>query len=163
MKIYLIGMPGSGKSTIGKRLAYKLNMTFVDLDHYIENKKGMFIEDMIENYGEDVFREAETECLSEIKTDHTVISTGGGIVTRKQNKALMDGIKVYIDVPIETLKKRLSNSYQRPLLKTISLEELYDARFLKYQNFADVIVRNSDDIDQCVDDIIEASKEWMNK
>ncbi|MBN3490567.1 shikimate kinase [Acholeplasma equirhinis] len=163
MRIYLIGMPGSGKTTIGKRLSFKLGIPFIDLDQKIEEEKGMFIEDIFENYGEDVFRSVETEVLSAIKTSPAVISTGGGIVTQKRNKVLMDGFKVYIDVPIEILKKRLEKSHQRPLLKTTPLEEIYDKRFLKYQDFADMIVRNHDSIEKCVDDIIEAYKGWAKK
>lgn len=156
MKIYLIGMPGSGKTTIGKKLAEKLNTNFVDLDDYIAKTNHMFVEDIINQYGEQIFREKETLALSELSNFEGVISTGGGVVTVKKNKAIMDGVKIYLDTPLETIKVRLENSFQRPLLKTQSLDDLYDKRFLKYQDFADVIVSNHDTVTSCVERILKA-------
>lgn len=155
MQIYLIGMPGSGKTTIGKKLADVLNLEYIDLDAYIAQKNGQFVEDIIQNYGEIVFREKETEALNDLIDFKGVISTGGGVVTVKKNKALMPGLKVYLDTPIETIKTRLENSFQRPLLKTISLDDLYDKRFLKYQDFADVIVSNHDSVENCIQRILK--------
>ncbi len=158
MRIYLIGMPGSGKTTVGKLLAEKLNYQFIDLDAYIEEKTYTFIDVLISQYGEGTFRAVETECLEEITTDNVVISTGGGIVTVKANKALMKGLKVYLDTPLETIKKRLENSYQRPLLLKETLESLYDKRFLKYQDFADMIISNNETVNKTVSDIINSAK-----
>ena len=84
MNIYLIGMPGSGKTTIGKLLADKLSKTFVDLDHKIERDALMFVDEIFEQYGEKMFRDLETKALEEVSTcDDLVVSTGGGIVTQK--------------------------------------------------------------------------------
>lgn len=155
MQIYLIGMPGSGKTTIGKKIAEVLKLEYIDLDAYIAQKNGQFVEDIIQNYGEIVFREKETEALNDLIDFNGVIATGGGVVTVKKNKALMPGLKIYLDTPIETIKARLENSFQRPLLKTISLDDLYDKRFLKYQDFADVIVSNHDTVENCVERILK--------
>lgn len=163
MRIYLIGMPGTGKSTVGKALALKLNYQFIDLDAYIEEKTYSFIDQIINQYGEHTFRAIETECLNEIKNDKVVIATGGGIVMDKQNKVLMKGIKIYLDTPLETIKKRLENSYQRPLLLKETLESLFDKRFLKYQDFADIIISNSDEVNKTVSDIMNGVKGLIGK
>lgn len=156
-------MPGTGKTSIGKRLASKLGLPFIDLDAYIEEKTKLFIDQIIEQYGENTFRAIESECLAEINIDDAVISTGGGIVTVKSNKTLMNGLKVYLDTSLDTIKKRLAGSYARPLLKKVSLDTLYDQRFLKYQDFADVIIANNDAMTQAVFDIIKAVEEWKKK
>ncbi|BCR35667.1 shikimate kinase [Mariniplasma anaerobium] len=150
MNIYIIGMPGSGKTTIAKQLAKNLNYTYIDLDAMIEKDSLMFIEEIFEKYGEKKFRELETNALKEINCDQAIISCGGGVVTVKNNKELMKGLKLYLDTDITVIKKRLESDYQRPLLKQTTLEQLYDDRFLKYQDFADAIINNNYDIDQTV-------------
>src|SRR5690554_1254757 len=91
MNIYLIGMPGSGKTTLGKRLAEKLNMPFIDLDNHIEQKHLLYVDEIFEMYGEEKFRLLETESLKDVENLNSVISTGGGIVMKKSNKSLMNG------------------------------------------------------------------------
>jgi shikimate kinase len=151
MKIYLIGMPGSGKTTIALKLAKALGYTYIDLDGMIEKDAHLFTEEIFEKYGEEKFRELETEALEKCpKTGDYVIACGGGIVTQKRNKEIMDGVKFYLDTDIEIIKKRLEQDYQRPLLKEKTLEQLFDERFLKYQDFADAIVSNNYDIEQTV-------------
>ncbi len=152
MKIYLIGMPGSGKTTIARKLAESLGFIYCDLDGIIERDAHMFIEEIFEKYGEEKFRTLETEALSKCPNDgkNYVIACGGGIVTQKRNKALMDGVKIYLDTDIEIITKRLEADYERPLLKEKTLQQLFDERFLKYQDFADAVVSNNFDIDQTV-------------
>ena len=87
MKIYLIGMPGCGKSTLGKRLAEKLNLDFIDMDNYIEKQACMFIDEIFEAYGEKYFRELETNTMREfMNLDNVIISCGGGIIKNKLHK-----------------------------------------------------------------------------
>ncbi|PKK93760.1 MAG: shikimate kinase [Tenericutes bacterium HGW-Tenericutes-6] len=150
MRIFLIGMPGSGKTTIARKLAEALNYTYLDLDGQIEKKAHMFIEEIFEKYGEAKFRTLETEALKEINQDDAIIACGGGIVTVKSNKALMQGLKIYLDTDLDVITERLKEDYVRPLLKSKTLEQLYDERFLKYQDFADAIVSNNYDIEQTV-------------
>lgn len=159
MKIFLIGMPGTGKSTVGKILANKLGWKFMDLDHYIEERELMFIDHIITLYGEDAFRVMETNALKSINEESMVISTGGGIVTRKENKQFMNGIKIYLETPIELIEQRLKDSYERPLLKEKSLQQIYDERFLKYQGFADHIISNSKEVSRTVENILSLLKE----
>lgn len=159
MKIFLIGMPGSGKSNVGKLLAQKLQYTFVDLDGMIEKNALMFIDEIFEKHGEQTFRKLETEALQKLPDCDLVVSCGGGIVTVKDNKKLMQGYKVYIDTELDVIKERLKDDYLRPLLKKKSLEQLHQERILKYIDFADVIVANDGHIDQTVQTIIDHLKE----
>jgi len=160
MNIYLIGMPGSGKTTIGKRLAKTLGYSFVDLDHKIEKDTLMFVDEIFEQYGEKTFREFETKALSELKgCDQLVVSTGGGIVTRKENKQLMEGLVVFIDTELDIIEKRIVHDFPRPLLKTKTLEALKDERMLKYIFFSDLIVSNDHDPQKTIDQILKNMKE----
>ncbi|MBM7453782.1 shikimate kinase [Acholeplasma morum] len=157
MNIYLIGMPGTGKTTIGKLLAKKLSYEFVDLDHQIEKESLMFIDVIFEQYGEKIFRELETKALKEVSTGtNKIISTGGGIVTIKENKNYMDGLVIFIDTELDIIEERIQNDFPRPLLKTKTLSTLKDERMLKYIFFADVIVSNDSDPDKTVTEILKA-------
>lgn len=151
MRLFLIGMPGSGKSTIARHLAKALDYTFIDLDANIEKEALMFIEDIFERHGEKTFRDLETKALKALPNHlDMVVACGGGIVIDKQNKDLMRGVTYYLDTDLEVIKKRLENDYQRPLLLKKTLEQLFDERYLKYQDFADVIINNNVDIDETV-------------
>lgn len=150
MKIFLIGMPGSGKTTISSKLAKKIGYTYVDLDGMIEKDAHLFIEEIFEKYGEMKFRQLETEAIKQLPEGNLVVACGGGVVTVKENKALMDGIKFYLDTDIEVIRKRLETDYQRPLLKKTTLEQLFDERYFKYQDFADAVISNNYDIETTV-------------
>ena len=159
MKIYLIGMPGCGKSTLGKKLAEKLNIEFIDMDSYIEKKACMFIDEIFEAYGEKYFRELETNTLKEfMDLDNVIISTGGGIIKNKAHKELMNGLCVYLDVPLEEIEIRLNKSnVVRPLLQTKTIYQLFEERKDLYDFFADVKVDNRN-IDLAIKKICEGIK-----
>lgn len=146
MKIYLIGMPLSGKSTVGIALADKLIFDFIDLDEYIEDTYNISIDETINSGNEDVFRALEKEALKDcLKLSNTVISTGGGIVVDQSNYDLMSGLIVFLDVSIEVLKKREKTSKQRPLLKDANaLVKTYEKRIDMYYSFADIIIKEID-------------------
>jgi shikimate kinase len=148
-------MPGSGKTTVARNLAKALKLTYIDLDGMIEKDAKMFIEDIFEKYGEQTFRSLETEALKRLPEDGAVIACGGGIVTVKSNQLLMHGLTIYLDTDIEVIRERLKTDYVRPLLKQKSLETLYDERFLKYQDFADLIVSNQQSVEETVKEIIQ--------
>jgi shikimate kinase len=162
MRIFLIGMPGSGKTTIARMLAKEIKYTYIDLDGMIEKDAKMFIEYIFDKYGEAKFRELETKALIELPKDHIVVACGGGIVTKKENKDLMTGLKLYLDTDLDVIKKRLETDYQRPLLKSRTLEQLYDERFMKYQDFADKIVSNNYDVETTVKVILNYLKNEEN-
>ena len=155
MRVYLIGMPGAGKTTVGRKLANRIKYKHIDLDGEVEKEALMFIDEIIEKHGINTFRAVEKECLSNIKEDNVVISCGGGIVLDRSNKEHMEGIIIYISVDNKIITERLKDDYERPLLKEKTIEELYRERFLLYQHFADVIISNEKDIDITVGDIIE--------
>jgi len=157
MRIYLIGMPGCGKSTLGKLLSKKLNYEFIDMDNYIEKNACMFIDEIFDSYGEDYFRQLETNTLHEfLSLDNVVIATGGGVIKNKNNKELMDGKCIFLDVDLKELEKRLESScIVRPLLKEKSVYTLYNERKDLYDYFKDISVDNSD-IDKAIEKIMEA-------
>ena len=120
--IILTGYMGSGKTTVGKAIAEKYGMNFLDTDSMIEDKAGKTISKIFEESGEEAFRRLETELLKELRAggiSNTVISTGGGIVLRKENTDLLKEIgKVfYLSADSDTLYERVKNDDTRPLLK----------------------------------------------
>lgn len=155
MRIYLIGMPGSGKSTVGKKLANKINYQYIDMDEYIENKLNKKIPLIFSQNGEAYFRLKEKEVLNDfLLLDNVIISTGGGVIKDKSNKDLMNGKIIFIDVDIPILENRLKNDNTRPLLKVKTVKELYDERIDNYNYFYNLKVENIK-IDDCVNDIIK--------
>ena len=122
----LTGMMGVGKSTVGKILAKKLQYTFIDIDKLIEKKEGLSINSIFENKGENYFRKVESKItLSELKTDNSVISLGGGAFLNDaiRNNAKKFSISFWLDVPVEELIKRLIKNKQRPLLFTQNIND----------------------------------------
>ena len=156
--IVLIGMPGSGKTSIGRSLAKKLGRGFVDLDREIEKIDGISVQQIFENYGEDGFREFENAaCIKYGKETGIIISTGGGVVLDKQNfnPLKQNGIIVQIDRKLNKLATK-----GRPLSKGGfgNLVKLQIERTKKYQDFADFKVVNIYHPD-CVEDIINEFNE----
>ena len=145
MVIYLIGMPGCGKSKTAKYLQIEKDINVVDLDKVIEEENGMEISTIFNKYGEDYFRVLETRALEKVgkSNQNLVVSCGGGVVTKKENKnAMKNGITVFLDASIETLKEHLeTSSNTRPLLKVKTIEQIYNERIDLYYDFADYIVK----------------------
>ncbi len=119
--IILIGMRGSGKSSIGRRLAAALELPFVDADAEIEQAAGMTIEDMFAVHGEPYFREGEKRVIRRLlQAGPQVLSTGGGAVVSPVTRAAIakGGISIWLDAPIDLLLQRVLRRDNRPLLKT---------------------------------------------
>tara|TARA_B100000212_G_C27160240_1_gene441353 strand:- start:120 stop:680 length:561 start_codon:yes stop_codon:yes gene_type:complete len=131
--IFLIGMMGSGKSATGPILAEILKYKYVDLDVLIEKLTKKTIHEIFIEEGEEYFRALETQCLQEIiKFPSTVVSTGGGVVLKKENWGfLRQGIVVWLDINQEVVIKRLvqSKDDSRPLLKGKNVEIMYQEIF----------------------------------
>ena len=144
-KIVIIGMPGSGKTTIGKILSKELNLKFYDMDEYIQETRSKTIMELFEN-GEDYFRDIETEACRELADKSNVlISTGGGVVKRKENIDILkeDSIIIFLDRPVEKILEDVDVS-KRPLLKDgkEKVLHLYKERYELYRAAADKIVVN---------------------
>jgi shikimate kinase len=159
MRIFLTGMPGSGKSTCGKLLAEQINYPFLDLDEIIEYREGKTISSIFEQDGEDYFREVESAVLKFTVEDNEkmVLSTGGGTPCFLDNTAFMKkhGKVVFLDIPLEILIERLKEEEHRPLLKTEkelkdTLVDLYNKRIAVYQE-ADYIVTSFEELKGLVD------------
>lgn len=148
----LIGMPGAGKSTIGKLLAQKLNKPFIDTDEQIEALANKSIAEIFLQDGEEAFRTLESHVLADVcKGPGYVIATGGGCVTRAENYGfLRQNSKIYW-LQRDPGKEPLNG---RPLLKKYSIDELYKARFPLYQQFADCIISNDGTPEEAVEKII---------
>ena len=156
MNISLVGMMGSGKTTIGELLANELSFDFVDTDSEIVKLANKSINDIFSQQGESSFREIETSVLEKIiSNDNQVISTGGGIIKSDKNISLLlsNSIVVYLYADCITLYERVKNDTQRPLLKVDNLQEKVKSLLLereeKYKKahiVIDTVDKNSIDI-----------------
>ena len=150
--IILIGMPSSGKSSVGDILASKLERPFFDADEEFEKMHGITPATAITSLGEDKFRLMEQEVIASLgKMSGAVIATGGGAVTRKENYPSLhqNGIIIFIERDIDKL-----STEGRPLSKAGALQELYERRKDAYFGFADIVTDNNDSLEITVDKII---------
>jgi shikimate kinase len=146
--IILIGLPGSGKSTVGRQLARKLSASFMDSDHLIEQRLGCSIREYFEREGEEAFRDVEEAALADAVAIHAaqptsaVLATGGGSVLRETNRKLLRaaGRVVYLRSSPDDLYKRLRHDRNRPLLQVGEpmqrLRDLYSVRDPLYRETA---------------------------
>lgn len=147
MKIMLIGMPGCGKTTIGKKVANNLDLRFIDIDSEIVKTKSISINKIFSEFGENYFRDLETKLLlSSLKYENVLISSGGGIIKKKTN--IVQAKKnncyiIFIDRPIDLIVKDIDTS-TRPLLKDDAekIKKIYNERYDIYKSCADFIVIN---------------------
>lgn len=156
--IILIGLPGSGKTTLGKELANKLSLNFIDIDSVIENRSEKKIEDIFNSVGEQGFRELETEAVKvTAKEQGMVIACGGGIVLKEINMDLLSekGIIVYINRSIESILASIDSEF-RPLLKDnpSKIYKLNEERSSLYEEYADFIVGRSNDYEETLKELI---------
>ncbi|HLQ98460.1 MAG TPA: shikimate kinase [Candidatus Dormibacteraeota bacterium] len=160
--IYLIGFMGSGKSTIGVRLADKLGKSYVDTDEFIVNTSQQKIADIFKNFGEDTFRNYETKAIKEV-SNYEVVSTGGGIVEKSDNLQIMknNGLIVYLHASFDEISNRLEKDQTRPLWKSNDEEKLklYRRRLSMYKQYADHIVHTDG---KTVDDIIQEIENYIS-
>ncbi len=162
--IVLIGFMGSGKTTVGKSLEEKTDMTFVDTDELIEAYEGCKISDIFTDKGETYFRRLENETLKNLleSADDKIISTGGGIITNQDNIPLLKqlGKVYYLKIKPETVVKRLEGDKTRPLLmgenKLVKVEQLMSGRKELYEMAADKTIDTDYlSVNEIVDIILE--------
>ncbi|MEX1047093.1 MAG: shikimate kinase [Actinomycetota bacterium] len=149
MNVYLVGMPGSGKSSVGRAIGKRLSVPFVDLDEEVETAAGMSVAEVFEQEGEARFRELEREALSRISArNRAVVACGGGIVLDADNRTLLraSGKVVWLDAPTEILRERIVLGADRPLLREAGdLDRLRLERDPYYREIADAMVDASGD------------------
>lgn len=145
--VSLVGLPGSGKSTVGRQLARRLQLPFVDSDHVLEERLGCSIRSYFERAGEDAFRDQEQAVLDELtRMPQGVLSTGGGAVLRAANRSCLKTRTqvVYLKSTAEELFRRLRHDTQRPLLQVADplarLRELYAVRDPLYREAAHYVI-----------------------
>jgi len=145
--LFLVGMPGCGKSTLGRVLARSLGKTFVDADHELEERLGVSISTIFEIEGEDTFRSREEETLARLSQRvDIVLATGGGVVLRAANRSRLKagGTVLYLHATPETTWERTRHSKNRPLLQTADplarARQLYEQRDALYRETADLII-----------------------
>ena len=145
--VYLIGLMGAGKTTIGRKLAKLLHLDFIDTDQLLEQRTGVSISHIFEIEGESGFRDRESRLLAEISNSPpTVVSTGGGIILRPENRRIIrkHGRVIYLRATVNVLWKRLKNCQSRPLLQAPDpkdrLSQLLLERDPLYADEADIIV-----------------------
>jgi shikimate dehydrogenase len=151
--IILIGMPGCGKSTIGKRIAAATGKKFTDSDERIEELAGKSIPRIFAEDGEKVFRNWETQAIAELgKQSGLIIATGGGCVTKARNYPLLhqNGTVFWLQRDLSVLP-----TDGRPLSQSNKLSDMYAVRLPMYQQFADHIINNSGTITDTVNAILE--------
>ncbi len=162
-RIYIVGMPASGKSTVGKKLARKLNYQFVDLDKMIEENVGLSIAEYMTRNGEDNFRLVEQEMLRKtFEISNVVVATGGGAACffNNMNEINANGLSIYLEAPINLIISRLSQREQqlRPLISGKKngdeqrnyLELLFEQRKIFYEKSKITFSALSVDIDEMV-------------
>jgi shikimate kinase len=147
--LFLVGLPGAGKSTLGRQLARRLHKRFVDADLELEQRLGVSIPTIFEIEGEVGFRDREEVTIAELTAmQEIVLSTGGGAVLRSVNRVLLkeNGTVIYLHAEPSALWARLRHSRNRPLLQTTDpmgrLAELYAQRDALYRETADYVVES---------------------
>ena len=147
--LILVGMMGSGKTTMGRALAKHLGKAFVDSDEEIQKRTGVTIPHIFDIEGEDGFRQREGTAIRDlVERDNMVLATGGGVVLAEQNRAMLqqNGIVIYLKASVHDLWQRTRHDRNRPLLQTADphakLTELFQQRDPLYLQVADIVIQS---------------------
>ena len=145
--IYLVGLMGSGKTTVGKLASKKLGKSFIDSDHLIEERTGVRVPLIFEYEGEEGFRKRETKVLEELVTmKNIILATGGGIILEEINQKLLvkNGLVIYLKADYDLLASRLKSDLTRPLLQGVDIKEklknLLKERDPIYKSISDYVI-----------------------
>ena len=158
--VWLIGMMGSGKSAVGRRLAERRNVAFVDTDDEVEAEAAETIAELWDSQGEDAFRDIEERHVRRLAGREAVVATGGGAVLRPENVEQMraSGTVVWLRAPVDELSRRVGTGTSRPLLSGLSTQErltaLLDERRSLYESAAHHVVETGGrSLDEVVDEV----------
>jgi len=171
--IILVGFMGCGKSTIGRQVSLQLNYPLIDTDQLIVERMGMSIPEIFEQHGEDHFRSLETALLTQLieaDTEKKVISTGGGLPLRPENREILRklGYVVWLQAGVDCILERTKSSSHRPLLQTpnprLTIKNMLADRQVIYSDCADLVI-NTDDlaIADTTHGIIESARYYFSK
>ena len=161
VNIVLVGMPGCGKSSVGRLLAQKLGREFVDIDKEIEKRQNCTVPEIFARGGEEEFRRIETEVTEDVcKRSGLVIATGGGVVTRPENQFSLkcNGFTVYVKRDIESLA-----TDGRPLSAAKGREKLFSERKHLYEGWSDITADNNGEIEACVSSITSSFDKFLTQ
>jgi len=160
--IFLVGLMGAGKSTIGKRLAEPMGKKFIDSDHEIERRTGVSIPTIFDIEGEEGFRTRETAVIDELTQQRgIVLATGGGAILRPENRSFLSarGLVIYLNASVDQLHRRTRMDRNRPLLQTddprARLQSLFDERDVLYREVADLVTGTDErSVQQAIPELI---------
>lgn len=156
--LILIGMPGCGKSTVGRRCAELLGREFVDSDTELEKDLGMPIPEFMSRYGEQEFRDRECRVIARLgRESGLVLATGGGVVTRPENYPALhqNGTMIFLEREISKLPKR-----GRPLSQKGNMVDMYAIRLPMYRRFADITTENNGNPDTVAREVVKCYEDF---
>ncbi len=161
--IILIGMPASGKSTVGVVVAKRLGYDFVDTDLLIQKKENRLLKEIIDDVGNEGFLEIENRVNCEVQAEHTVISPGGSVVycTEAMKHYKEIGTIIYLQVSYETINERISNAKNRGVVLKDgqTLRDLYEERIVLFEKYADYVVSEEGlSLEETIDAVMEILK-----
>jgi len=149
--IILIGMPGSGKSTLGVQLAKSLGLNFIDTDLLIQSQQGQLLQTILDEQGYQALRDIEETALKGLQLSHDLVSTGGSAVYSDQamKHLSQQGTIIYLEVRLEEIKKRINNEGNRGIARPAgqTLEDVYHERTPLYKQYADITIDNNAPLD----------------
>ncbi len=165
MNITLIGMAGVGKSTLGKKLARKLNYKFIDTDKVIEKKVNLKPQQIIDNFGDNELLKIEEKCVLELgKLDNYIISSGGSVIYSSEAMKFIknNSTVIFLNDSFKNIQSRLTNQKTRGIigLKNNNLIQLFNKRVVLYKKYADIIIdiTNKFDVKEVIEEIIKGAK-----
>ncbi len=145
-RIYLVGFMGCGKSAVGRRLSFLLKIPFYDMDKEIVRQTGMPIPEIFAQFGEEHFRNLETQFLKDFTHDNCIVSTGGGVSIRAENRKIMrdTGLVLFLDAPFREIWRRIHKDPNRPIVRNSTREEIeamFKKRYRFYKEAAHITIR----------------------